>query len=155
MKPWAERQWFNATTSKREKGKGGASWQNKKGPGEMPYIDFFHSLMRLSSDDHKIYIHKIFGTYLPLDATSPKLRTVLVKIEETLIFTTNLETVSFTEDTAAFSSSIGEKVSRLPLQPDHPNQLYGLIKSSKLLSPSVCWSFSFLRLSIVNEIANS
>jgi hypothetical protein len=33
--------------------------------------------------------------------------------------------------------------------------LYGFIKSSKLQSPSVCWSFSFLRLLIVNEIANS
>jgi hypothetical protein len=137
------------------KGKGGASWQNKKGPGEEPYIDLFHFLMRLSSDDQKIYIHKIFGTYLPLYATSPKLRAVLVKIEETLILTTNLETVSSTEYTAAFSFSIEDKVSRLPLQLDHPYQLYGFIKSSKLQSPSVCWSFSFLRLLIVNEIANS
>jgi hypothetical protein len=35
-----------------------------------------------------------------------------MKIEETLILTTTLETVNSTEDTAAFSSSIGDKVSR-------------------------------------------
>jgi hypothetical protein len=53
-----------------------------------------------------------------------------MKIEETLILTTTSETVGSAEDTAAFSSSAGDKVSCpkvcLPLQLDHPNQLYGL-----------------------------
>jgi hypothetical protein len=104
------------------------------------YIHFMHLLKTIAFDvliclnqlfDYYLYaVYKIFGTSSPVDATSPKLRAVLMKIEETLILTTTLETVNSTEDTAAFSSSIGDKVSRpkvsLPLQLDHPNQLYGL-----------------------------
>lgn len=104
------------------------------------YIHFMHLLKTIAFDvliclnqlfDYYLYaVHKIFGTSSPLDVTSPKLRAVLMKIEETLILTTTSETVGSAEDTAAFSSSAGDKVSCpkvcLPLQLDHPNQLYGL-----------------------------
>ena len=96
-----------------KEGEGRSFLAKQKRSWRRALYSFLSLLDGASSDDHKIYIHKLFGTSLPLDATSPKLRAVLMKIEETLILTTTLETVSFsTEDTAAFSSSIGDKVSR-------------------------------------------
>jgi hypothetical protein len=104
------------------------------------YIHFMHLLKTIAFDvliclnqlfDYYLYaVYKIFGNSSPFDSTSPKLRAVLMKIEETLILTNTPDTIGSAEDTAPFSSSIEDKVSCpkvcLPLQLDHPNQLYGL-----------------------------
>lgn len=106
------------------------------------YIHFMHLLKTIAFDvliclnqlfDYYLYsVYKLFATSSAptFDATSPKLRAVLLKIEETLIIKpTDLpETRESVQDSAA--SSIGDKVACPkicpPLPIDHPNQLYGL-----------------------------
>lgn len=104
------------------------------------YIHFMHLLKTIAFDvliclnqlfDYYLYaVYKLFGTSSTMDATSPKLRTVLAKIEETLITTIVPETRDSNQETSTFSSSVGDKVSCpkvcLPLQMDQPNHLYGL-----------------------------
>lgn len=135
------------------------------------YIHFMHLLKTIAFDvliclnqlfDYYLYsVYKIFGssTATTLDATSPKLRSVLTKIEETLIIRpTDLpETRESLQDS---SSSIGDKVACpkiCPLPIDHPNQLYGL-KLRLVAAESVIFlsrQLEFLRPNLLALIPSS
>ena len=101
------------------------------------YIHFMHLLKTIAFDvliclnqlfDYYLYaVYRMFGSTATFaDTTTPKLRTVLSKIEETLI----AKRTDHSEASASASASASDKVlcpqSCLPLQTDHPNQLYGM-----------------------------
>uniref|UniRef100_A0A0P5AMI3 Coiled-coil domain-containing protein n=1 Tax=Daphnia magna TaxID=35525 RepID=A0A0P5AMI3_9CRUS len=104
------------------------------------YIHFMHLLKTIAFDvliclnqlfDYYLYaVCKLFGAASPQDATSPKLRAVLLKIEETLISTATPGSAGSLEDAVAFSPSLSDKVSCpkvcLSSQTDHPNHFFGL-----------------------------
>lgn len=103
------------------------------------YIHFMHLLKTIAFDvliclnqlfDYYLYaVYKLFGAASPPDATSPKLRAVLLKIEETLISTAAPGCPSSLENTVTCSTSVGDKVSCpkvcLSSQTDHPNHFFG------------------------------
>ena len=134
------------------------------------YIHFMNLLKTIAFDvliclnqlfDYYLYaVYKLFGTSSAVDTTSPKLRSVLAKIEETLITTTVHETRDSVQDTSAFSSSV-DKVSCpkvcLPMQMDQPNQLYGL-KLRLIAAESVIFlarQLEFLRPNLLTLIPSS
>lgn len=138
------------------------------------YINFMHLLKTIAFDvliclnqlfDYYLYaVYKLFvtPTVSLFDATPPKLRAVLLKIEETLILKSVVpETPDTIQDNTAFSSSVGDKVASpkicLPCQMDQPNQLFGL-KLRLIAAESVMFlahQLEFLRPYLVNLIPSA